>query len=135
MIFPRFLPFSTAINSSLLSSKITSGDTVTDPKEAFFMASIMVSEKPADPKYWLHICGGCLISLKHILSAAQCIMLLQEIFNPELKNAATSIGNIKLYDPWKRYHIKDFHRHNGYDENDVANTAANDIGVILVSLN
>ena len=71
----------------------------------------------------------------HFICSSMYNATLQERFNPELKNAAASIGNIKLYDPWKRYHIKDFHRHNGYDENDVANTAANDIGVILVSLN
>ena len=131
MIFP----FSTAINSSLLSGRITLGEPVIDPKEAFFMASIRVSENPADPLSWLHICGGCLISLKHILSAAQCIMLLQGIFNPGLKNAAACIGNLKLSDPWRRYYVQDSQRHNGYNENNVFNTAVNDIGVILVSLN
>ena len=85
-------------------------------------------------QYWLHICGGCLISVRHILTAAQCIILLQEKYNPTLKNAAAFVGNVHLDGTSKRHFVQDFEKHEGYNENDVYNTAVNDIGIILVSL-
>ena len=85
-------------------------------------------------QYWLHICGGCLISVRHILTAAQCIILLQEKCNPTSKKAAAFVGNVHLDGTSKRHFVQDFEKHDGYNENDVYNTAVNDIGIILVSL-
>ena len=126
--------FSTAINSLLLSSKITAAGDVQDIDAAFFMASIKALKKPTGPEDWLHFCGGCLINLKFILTAAQCITILEERFIRRLKNVAVFIGNLQLNGPSKRHDIMAYRKHNGYDPNDMANTAANDIGVILVSL-
>ena len=110
------------------------GQRVFNPNESFFMASIRLFIQLPELKYWLHICGGCLISLRHILTAAQCIILLQEKFNPTLKNAAAFVGSLDLDGTFKQYFIRDFEKHDGYNESDVYNTAVNDIGVILVSL-
>ena len=98
------------------------------------MASIKVFRNQAKPQYWLHICGGCLISLKHILSAAQCIIMLKKKFKLHLKHIAAHVGDLDLKGPSKPHYIIGFHEHNGYDENDASNTAVNDIGVTLVSL-
>ena len=98
------------------------------------MASIKVFRNQAKPQYWIHICGGCLISLKHILSAAQCIIILQKKVRRHLKLIAAHVGDLDLKGPSKLHYIIGFHKHNGYNENDPGYTAANDIGVILVSL-
>ena len=98
------------------------------------MASIRLFRQSAKPAYWLHICGGCLISLNLILSAAQCIIIIRENFIRQERNLAAYVGGIKLEDLKCRYFIEDSVYHNGYDPNDIANTAVNDIGVILVSL-
>ena len=126
--------FSTAIDSFLLSSKITEAANVQDKDAAFFMASIRALKKLTGLEDWIHFCGGCLVNSKFVLTAAQCIIILEERFIRPTKNVAVFIGNLDLTGPSRRHDIIAYRRHNGYDPNNIPNTTANDIGVILVSL-
>ena len=98
------------------------------------MASIRLFRRKPKPAYWLHICGGCLISLKHILSTAQCVKILDGNFDRRLKNVAAYVGNPNLEDSSERYFILDFCWHKRYNNNDLPDTAIYDIGIVLVSL-
>ena len=122
------------IDSSPLDSKITKAKDVRDPTTVFFMASLRLFLKFTKAAKWIHICGGCLISLQHVLSAAQCVILIRKHFNREVKNAAAFFGSLYIDGFSNSYLIKDTMGHNIYNESCVYYTSGYDIGVILVCL-
>ena len=104
------------------------------------MASIRLLKNETNFTKWYHICGGCLISLQHILTAAQCIILinkkLQSEFEkaPEYDAAAAFVGTLHLDDSTEPSMIEDMEYNNVYNPKNVRDTTGYDIGVILVRL-
>ena len=96
------------------------------------MASIRLLKNNTDITKWYHICGGCLISLQHILTAAQCIILINEKLHSGFEAAAAFVGTLYLDDSTQPSMIKDMEYNNLYDPENVRDTAGYDIGVILV---
>ena len=122
------------IDSSPLDSKIAKAQDVRDPTKKFFMASLTLFLKLTDARKWIHICGGCLIFLQHVLSAAQCVILIRKHFNREVTNAVALFGSLYIEGFSDSYLIKYTMGHNIYNKSCVYYSSGYDIGVILVCL-
>ena len=74
------------------------------------------------------ICSGTLISIKNVLTTAQCIFNIRKVL--EMENC-TDIG---AYIDRKRYEIADWKPHPRYNSNMVSRYYNYDLGLIRVSL-
>ena len=124
----------TVINSSILSGKIVNGGKVTTQSEVLFMASIRLRLKLNNDNEWIHICGGCMISEEHILSAAQCVYQIRYYARADLENAAAFMGSISLIESKLYYRIKKTIVPNEYNPENVAETIGYNIGIMWVGL-
>ena len=115
----------TALGSSLLDSKI-SGGTRAVPRIFKFMASLKIDK--------LHFCGGCLISKKHILTAGQCIHIIKVQGGENFAKITILLGTNKLSGSGIICKAKDVEHHPDFDNSNLMETSAFDIGVILVSI-
>ena len=101
---------------------------------AHFMGSIRLLIESCNDETWLHICGGCLISEEHVLSAAQCIFQIRKYTQSNLKKARVFFGHLKLNGATVSHKIKNIDNHRDYNPDDTYSTGRFDIGVISVSL-
>ena len=111
--------YSTVINLSHLHGKITHSREVEEPTNVFYMASIRLLKNEKNFTKWYHICGWCLISLQHILTAAQCIFLINKKLQSEFEVAAAFVGILHLDDSTEPSMIKDIEYNNVYNPRNV----------------
>ena len=111
------------LNSSLLKSKIINGVPVLG-KTKRYVVSIQI--------FRMHICGGCVISQKHILTTANCIYYLHMRSRETWNNVTVLAGTTDLLLEGCRYNIEFALINPLYDPNNYIGSSDYDIGVFLV---
>ena len=110
-------------NASELEDKIVNGEEA-PPGEMTYMVSI----KDESDR---HTCGGFLISLIHVLTAAHCLIPYKEIRIPKYGGLYVKVGSHKLSEGGQRYNIKHLDYYKKYRWYNVF-SGFGDIGLITV---
>ncbi|XP_055923637.1 chymotrypsin-2-like [Eupeodes corollae] len=101
-------------------SRISGGDEV-KPNEIKFQASVRVYDQ--------HVCGGTIISSKHILTAAHCLDGLG--FEEPFDDLSVVTGGLKLLDTRNQHTVADITVHEGF-LNGLQDSWINDIAIITL---
>ena len=109
-------------NSSQLENKIIGGRPV---KPKHFTSAVSVRYKKQ------YDCGGCIISLSHVLSTAHCLILKPKDTGEILDKISIYAGSINRKDCGREYFPKHIDTHPTYDYGTMGTPF--DIGLVTVS--
>ena len=91
-----------------------------------FMASLRINDK--------HFCGGCLISKAHVLTAGQCVHVMNFESGGYFMNSTVLLGTTRIFGIGVTRNVKDAEYHPNFSPSNPTVTCSFDIGVVLVSL-
>ena len=82
----------------------------------------------------MHVCGGCLISSVHVLTAGQCIYAIQVSGGENFEKISILLGSYIIIGHGIKRKVKNAEYHPAFKPPNALKTCAFDIGLILVSL-